>query len=137
MEVRDDGLQLGWEGDDGYGDLLLERLLAGTVSVLFEPVAVLDDDDVAALRASAGRELTVFDTEAEPRCNLRVVAVFETTWGQPDPRLVAGDGYGRDTAGWRRDNEASLGAALAATGSALGSDTVLLVQRVEVVARAG
>lgn len=133
MEVQDNGVQFGWEGDEGWGDLLLERLLAGSLTVLFEPVALLDVAEAEALRSSLGEVVTVFDADGEPRCNVRVVGVFETTWGDPDPRLVAGDGYGPDVDGWRRANHTGLEQALDETGERLTATTGLLVQQVEVV----
>lgn len=134
MEVHEDGIQLGWEGDEGLGDLLIERLLTGSLDVLYEPSAVLEDEELSELRASAGRELTVFDAEGDARCNVRVLEAFETTWGDPDPRLVRGEGYGDDVAGWRRANEGLLGSALEEVGIELDGSTELMVQRVEVTA---
>lgn len=132
MQVHEDAIQLGWEGDEGFGDLLVDRLIAGSLTVLFEPIDLLDAADVADLRGSVGRDVTVFDSDEEPRCNVRVVEVFETTWGDPDPRLVAGDGYVDDVEAWRRSVAGSLRDALGATGHELGPDTTLIVQRVEV-----
>ena len=127
-------VQLGWDGDNGFGELMLARLLSGALDVLYEPVAVLDEDELEELRASEGQELTVIDADEDPWCNVRVTDVFETTWGDPDPRLVAGEGYGDDPAGWRRANEAMLVGALDEVGEDLAADTRLVVQRVEVTA---
>ncbi|MDX1658014.1 MAG: hypothetical protein R3343_04270 [Nitriliruptorales bacterium] len=131
-EFHEQIVQLGWDGDHGFGELLLARLLSGALDVLYEPVAVLDEDELDELRTSGGQELTVIDADEDPRCNVRVTDVFETTWGDPDPRLVAGEGYGDDAAGWRRANEAMLGGALEETGEELDADTRLIVQRVQV-----
>ncbi|MDX1621673.1 MAG: hypothetical protein R3320_11825 [Nitriliruptorales bacterium] len=132
MEIHDQAVQLGWEGDDGFGDLLIARLQSGALTVLYEPAALLDDDEAMEIRTSEGEHVTVFDSEGEPRCNVAVREVFETTWGDPDPRLVAGDGYGEDVEGWRRGNGGMLSGALEDAGEELDDDTVLLVQRVEV-----
>lgn len=134
MDVREDGIQLGWEGDDGFGELLIERLLAGSLDVLYEPTAVLDDEEIEELRSSVGQELSVFDADGEPRCNVLVLEVFVTTWGDPDPRLVRGDGYENDVEGWRRANRALLEGALEEAGVELDESTELVVQRVEVTA---
>lgn len=133
MEIRQDVVQLGFPGDDGLGDLLLERLRAGSLRVLWEPVDLLADDEVAALRDSEGDVLTVVDGDGEPACNVRVLEVFTTTWGAPDPRLVAGEGYAADTDAWRRFVQPTLTAGLAEEGLALQDSTGLVVQRVEVV----
>lgn len=136
MELSEDLVQLGFADDDGLGELLVERLLAGSLRVLWEPVELLDEADAAAMRAGVGGVLTVVDSDGEPACNVRVVETFTTTWGDPDPRLVAGEGYGRDTASWRRFVEPSLAAGLADEDLELTDDTRLLVQQVEVVATA-
>lgn len=136
MELHEDLVQLGFAEDDGLGELLVERLLAGTLRVLWEPVDLLDDEDVAAMRDAVGSELTVVDSDGEPACNVRVLEVFETTWGDPDPRLVAGEGYGEDVDAWRRFVEPALAAGLGEEGLVLGADTDLLVQTVAVTAKA-
>lgn len=134
MEISQDVVQLGFAEDDGLGDLLLERLKAGSLRVLWEPVDLLEDTEADELREAQGDVLTVVDGDGEPACNVRVAEVFETTWGDPDPRLVTGEGYGEDVDAWRRFVEPSLAAGLAEEGLDLGDDTVLLVQQVEVTA---
>lgn len=136
MELHEDLVQLGFAEDDGLGELLVERLLAGTLRVLWEPVDLLDDEDVAAMRDAVGSELTVVDSDGEPACNVRVLEVFDTTWGDPDPRLVAGEGYGTDVEAWRRFVGPALADGLSDEGLDLADDTELLVQAVEVTATA-
>lgn len=136
MELSEDLVQLGFAEDDGLGELLVERLLAGSLRVLWEPVDLLDEEDAEAMRDGEGDVLTVVDSDGEPACNVRVLEVFTTTWGDPDPRLVAGEGYGEDVTAWRRFVEPALAAGLAAAGIELDEDTELLVQQVEVVATA-
>ncbi len=133
MEISEDVVQLGFEGDDGLGDLLLERLKAGSLRVLWEPVDLLDEDEVATMRAAEGDLLTVVDGDGEPAANVRVTDVFETTWGDPDPRLVAGEGYDGMVDAWRRFAGPTLDAGLAEEGLELDDDTRLLVQEVELV----
>lgn len=136
MELSEDLVQLGFAEDDGLGELLVERLLAGSLRVLWEPVDLLEDDEVEAMHGAVGDVLTVVDSDGEPACNVRVLAVFTTTWGDPDPRLVAGEGYGEDVEAWRRFVEPALAAGLANEELALDGETELLVQQVEVVATA-
>lgn len=134
MDVHDELVQLGFEDDDGLGELLLQRLLAGTLTVLWEPVDLLDDEEVTTIDASRGTRLTVVDADGEPACNVEVVEVLRTTWGRPDPRLVEGEGYDDDVEAWRRFVEQSLADGLAAEGVALDHDTELLVQVVRLSA---
>ena len=133
MEISEDVVQLGFEGDDGLGDLLLERLKAGTLRVLWEPVDLLEDDEVATMQDAEGVLLTVVDGEGEPAVNVRVTSVFSTTWGDPDERLVAGEGYAGMVEAWRRFAGPTLEAGLADEELDLDDDTTLLVQEVEVV----
>ena len=132
MEISEDVVQLGFEGDDGLGDLLLERLRAGSLTVLWEPVDLLDDDEVAVMEAATGSVLTVVDGDGEPAVNVRVLDVFTTTWGDPDPRLVRGEGYGEEVTAWRRFVAPTLTAGLADEDLELADDTELLVQEVAV-----
>jgi len=134
LDVHDELVQLGFEDDDGLGELLLQRLLAGTLTVLWEPVDLLDADEVATIEASVGTGLTVLDADGEPACNVEVVKVLRTTWGAPDPRLVAGEGYGGDVDAWRRFVGPSLADGLAAEDAELVDATELLVQHVRLSA---
>lgn len=136
MDVQDELVQLGFEGDDGLGELLLQRLLAGTLTVLWEPVDLLDEAEAADMRAGVGEVLTVVDADGEPACNVRVDEVLSTTWGDPDPRLVAGEGYAGNVAAWRRFAGPSLADGLAADGHELTDATPLLAQFVTVVDQA-
>ena len=132
VEISEDVVQLGFEGDDGLGDLLVQRLRAGSLTVLWEPVDLLDDDEVAVMRSSVDDVLTVVDGDGEPAANVRVLDVFTTTWGAPDPRLVRGEGYGADVDAWQRFAGPTLVAGLAEDGLELDDHTELLVQTVEV-----
>lgn len=130
MEMHEDVVQLGHEDDEGLGELLLDRLLAGTLSVLVEPVELLDDDELATILDSEGSMLTVVDADGQPAADVAVLGVQRTTWGSPAPELVAGEGYGDDVAAWRRFAGPALDAAL---DGGLDGATELLVQRIEVV----
>jgi len=134
LDVHDELVQLGFEDDDGLGELLLQRLLAGTLTVLWEPVDLLDDEEVATIDASRGTRLTIVDADGEPACNVEVAEVLRTTWGTPDPRLVEGEGYGNDLDAWRRFAGPSMADGLAAQDIALEDDTELLVQVVRLTA---
>lgn len=133
MEVQEELVQLGFADDDGLGELLVERLLAGSLRVLWEPVDLLDVEDVDAMWNGVGGLLTVVDSDGEPACNVRVSDVFETTWGSPDGRLVAGEGYEGDVDAWRRFVGPALADGLADEEIHLDDDTVLVVQVVDVV----
>jgi uncharacterized protein YhfF len=137
MKVHEDLVQLGFAEDDGLGELLVERLLAGTLRVLWEPVDLLGIAEADAMRAAIGSPLTVMDSDGTPACNVRVTEVFETTWGDPDPRLVEGEGYGTNVDAWRGFVGAALEAGLADEGLELADSTVLLVQAIVLTEASG
>ena len=77
---------------------------------------------------------TVVDKENKPRCNIRVTNVYETTFGQPDPRLVRGEGDGEDTEKFKRDHEKYFSVLLKEKGlPPLTDDSVLIVWEFELV----
>lgn len=133
VEVHEDLVQLGFADDDGLGELLVERLRAGSLRVLWEPVDLLEQDEIDAMWNGVSGLLTVLDGDGEPACNVRVTDVFETTWGEPDPRLVSGEGYGDEVGAWRRFVGPALADGLADDGADLDDHTVLLVQTVELI----
>jgi uncharacterized protein YhfF len=67
-----------------------------------------------------------------PMCNVRHLEVFETTFGNPDPRLVKGHGYGNDVQKLKADhNRAWKG--MATKGVPLTDETILVVELFELV----
>lgn len=133
VQIHSDVVQFGGADDDDLGDLLLDRLLAGTLRVIVEPAELLDPEERAAVEASPGGYLTVIDGDGEPVCNVRVERVLHATWGEPDPVIIAGEGYGSDVEAWRRATGPVLGRALEEAGSGLREDTELVAQEVTVV----
>jgi uncharacterized protein YhfF len=133
VEVHEDVVQLGGEHDDGTGELLTQRIVAGVKTVLATPAELLDAEERAEIDAGVGRVLTLIDPEGEPVANLRVTAVFETTWGRPDPRLVAGEGFGDDRQRFRAVMGPTVAVDLEDEGASLHDDTVLVVEVFELV----
>ena len=133
MQVHEDVVQLGGADDEGAGELLTQRILAGTKTVLTTPAELLDVDERADIEAGVGRLLTLIDPEGDPVANLRVTDVFETTWGAPDPRLVAGEGFRDDLQHFREVVGELLAAELDDGSYELSGDTVLVVEVFEVV----
>jgi uncharacterized protein YhfF len=64
---------------------------------------------------------------------IRVIGVFETTFGDPDPRLVRGEGDGDDVAKFRREHLAAWRVWLAAADQPLTDETVLIAELFELV----
>jgi len=83
----------GWPGDGGLGLRLIASIQAGAKTATCCPVELCTKAEIAETRATVGRLLTVVDQHGAPHCNIRVVEVFETPWGAPDPRLVRREGF--------------------------------------------
>ena len=133
MQVHEDVIQLGGADDGGAGELLTQRIVAGSKTVLTTPAELLDVDERADIDAGVGRVMTLIDPEGDPVANLRITDVFETTWGAPDPRLVAGEGFADDLQHFREVVGELLAADLEADSYELDGDTVLVVEEFEVV----
>jgi uncharacterized protein YhfF len=119
--------QFGWEGDEGLGDALIEQIRRGQKTATCCPVALYTPAELAAAKASAGQPATVLDKRGTPRCNIRVREVFETPYGDPDPRLISGEGYADVAAFWTAHANV-WDEPLAAVGSVLTTETPLLVE---------
>lgn len=136
MEIHEDVIQLGGEADDGTGELLTQRIVAGVKTVLTTPAVLLTDEERTEIEAGVGRTMTLIDPEGEPVANLHVTEVFETGWGDPDPRLVAGEGFAGDVDRFRTVMGPTLAVDLEDEGHALSDDTVLVVEVFELLATA-
>jgi len=92
MRIHERKMRFGSEDDDGLGDRLVQQILDRTKTATCELKAFCTEQEVADLEAEPGWFETVLDSAGRPRCNVRVTAVYETTFGNPDPRLVRGEG---------------------------------------------
>jgi uncharacterized protein YhfF len=132
MPVPSRTMQFGWAGDGGLGLRLIAQIRAGKKTATCCPVAVCTAEETAAMRANVGHVVAVVDRFDMPHCAVRVLDVFETPWGSPDPRLVRGEGHA--TADEFRAAHAHVwDDVLAERGLALRDDTALLVEAFELV----
>ncbi len=92
MRIYERTSVFGWQGDGGIGERLIGQILAGTKTATNCPKVLYSADELEQLHASVGHHMTVTDRQGRPRCNILQVAVFETTFGTPDPRLIHGEG---------------------------------------------
>lgn len=126
-EIQADTCQFGWEGDEGLGETLIAQIIEGTKTATCAPKAAYTDDELAAVYASVGRITTVVDKAGTPRCTIRTLEVFETTFGDPDPRLVQGEGNGANVQAFQHDDIQAWNG-LATEGPPLRDDTVLIAE---------
>jgi len=123
----------GWADDNGLGDVLIRQIIAGLKTATCSPKEDYTAEELCALYASPGQLSTVVDKAGVPRCTVRIRAVYDTLFGQPDPRLVRGEGNGEDIEAFKRDHHASWDAWLATLGRTLTDETVLVVEEFEIV----
>lgn len=88
--------QFGWEGDNGVGERLILQIMAGTKTATACPKAFYSESELTEIYQSVGKIVTVLDKNDQPRCKIRQLEVFETNFGAPDPKLVWGEGHGKN-----------------------------------------
>lgn len=134
MLIHERMMRFGSEGDGGLGDRLVRQVLDGTKTATCDLKAFCTEQEVADLDAESGWFETVFDASGRPRCNVRVKAVYETTFGNPDPRLVRGEGCGEDADEFKRGHGRWFNAVLKEKGlPPLTDDSVLVVWEFELI----
>ena len=82
--------------------------------------------------AAEGEVVDVVDADDVPRCRVRMIAVYETTFGLPAPGVVAGEGFD-DAEAFRKDHHAAWAEEMEEEGNPLSDDTVLVVEEFELV----
>jgi uncharacterized protein YhfF len=100
-------MEFGWEDDGGLGELLIAQTLAGTKTATCGFKRQYSDDELRQVRASVGRTIPVVDHRGAVRAHIRILDVFETPFGDPDPRLVRGEGDGGDVVRFQADHRAA------------------------------
>lgn len=126
MKIYSDKSQYGWEGDEGLGELLISEILSGKKTATCAPKVSYSPKELESLYKSVGKHRTVVDRFGKPRCNIIQIEVFETKFGEPDPRLVQGEGDVQDIEKFKRDHIRAWNE-LVKEGLLLNDDTVLVV----------
>lgn len=133
MKIYERKSEFGWEGDEGLGMRLIQQIIEGKKTATCSPLFSYTEEELAVLYSSKGEMLTVIDKEKRPWCNIRMVAVFQTVFGNPDPRLVRGEGNGEDAAQFQQDHHECWDSWLATEGRSLTDETLLVVELFELV----
>jgi uncharacterized protein YhfF len=102
MQIYERKMRFGGEADAGLGERLIRQILDGVKTATCELRSLCTERELADLDAQPGWIETVIDDQGRPRCNVRVIAVYQTTFGNPDPRLVRGEGDGEDIEKFKR-----------------------------------
>lgn len=80
-------IQLGWYGDNGLGEKLLQLILSGRKTVTTCPAY-----DKGEVEAKVGDQITVTDKHGRARCVIEVTAIEHKPLGQFDEALAAAAG---------------------------------------------
>ncbi|RJS58324.1 hypothetical protein CJ481_21850 [Bacillus subtilis] len=118
----------GWEGDDGLGEQLIQQILAGEKTATCAPKSLYSKDELSYVYQTAGQLVTVYDKHDNPRCNIKVTDVFETTFGAPDMRLVKGEGNGDRIEEFQEDHRVAWAELIKNGDLELSEDTVLVTE---------
>ena len=132
MMIHNDQYSYGWEGDNGLGERLIQQIIDGKKTATAGPKVSYTPEELEGIYGLVGKVCTVTDRFGTPRCNVRHLAVFETTFGNPDPRLVQGEGDGEDVEKFQTDHTKAW-EGMAAEGIPLTDDTILVVELFELV----
>jgi len=133
MQSDEYQLELGWQGDGGLGIRLIQQVLERKKTATCGPKSEYPEQELAATIASKGKVVVVIDSDGNVWCHVRMIDVFETTFGSPDPRLVRGEGDGEDVEQFKHDHRSVWANELAAKGHPLTDETVLIVEEFELV----
>ncbi|MCY9375760.1 ASCH domain-containing protein [Bacillus sp. T17B1] len=123
----------GWEGDDGLGEQLIQQILAGEKTATCAPKSLYSKDELMAVYQTSGQLVTVYDKHGNPRCNIKVTDVFETTFGAPDIRLVKGEGNADRIEEFQKDHRMAWAELIKNGEVELNEGTVLITELFELV----
>jgi uncharacterized protein YhfF len=131
--VTDYRLEFGWEGDGGLGERLIREVIEGEKTATCAPRSDYTEEELAEVVSSLGQVVDVVDENDNPRCRVRMLAVYETTFGLPAPGVVRGEGFGDDAEAFRQDHRAAWAEEMEEEGNPLSDGTVLVVEEFELV----
>lgn len=124
-------MSFGWEGDNGVGEMLIRQIIAGEKWATCGFREAYEPWELKEVRDGVGKLCAVVDRTARWRCTIRITDAFECTFGDPDPRLVAGEGDGDDVAKFQHDHRIAWMADF--EDMPLTDDALLVVELFELV----
>ncbi len=130
--IHENKYHYGWDGDNGIGDRLIQQIIERTKTATCAPKVSYTPEVLDWTYSFVGKVCTVTDKGGTPRCNVRHLEVFETTFGNPDPRLVKGEADGDDVRKFKTDHM-KVWNGMATGGVPLTDDTILIVEMFELV----
>lgn len=88
--------RIGWSGDNGLGENLISQIERGEKTAVCSFKEFSNYEELVDIYSTKGKLVTVENYKGEPKCNVKVLEVFETDFHNPDIRVVQGEGYGND-----------------------------------------
>jgi uncharacterized protein YhfF len=134
MKIYENKSQFGWEDDGGIGERLIQQIIKAEKTATAGPKDLYSAGELKDLYDSVGKHTTVIDKDQRPRCNIRILEVFETRFGSLDPRLVQGEGYGSDAEAFRESHRKAWVDLVKKGQLELSDETILVVELFELVA---
>ncbi|MBP2000951.1 uncharacterized protein YhfF [Paenibacillus shirakamiensis] len=129
VQIHPYSMIFGWEDDEGLGAQLIEQIIRGEKTATCALKEDYTEEELRNTYVPVGKLITVYDKEGTPHCNVKLIEVFETTFGQPDPRLVYGEGNGTDIEQFQEDHRK----AWSNLPFKLEEDSILIVELFEFV----
>lgn len=131
MTIPERRIEFGWYGDGGLGDRLVQQIIDGVKTATCGFKAAYTPEELAEVFEGNGELLAASACGGPVRCVIRVTDVFETAFGNPDPRLVYGEGDGEDVAKFQDDHRRAWQADF--PERELTDDEILIVELFEFV----
>ena len=131
MQRHEHTAEFGWDDDDGLGDRLIQQIIDGEKYATCGFKAAYSANELEEVFGNQGRVVTVIDSRGTARCNIKILEVFETSFGDPDIRLVRGEGDGDDVAKFQADHTLAWQADFG--DAPLSADETLIVELFELV----
>lgn len=133
MQLPQHTIEFGWRNDEGVGEMLVDQIVAGEKWATCGFRRDYTEAELEETLSGTNRLYAVKTaSDPRPRAIIRVTSVFETPFGRPDARLVAGEGDGDDVAKFQRDHVIAWQSSF--PGTEPGDDEPLVVELFELVA---
>jgi uncharacterized protein YhfF len=127
MYIHERKMIFGGNDDGGLGDKLIQQVLDGIKTATCDLKCFCTEQEVADLAAEPGWFETVVDAKGNARCNVQITDVYETTIGNPDLRLVRGEGDGEDVEKFKHQHNEWFQAMLKNKGLPPLTDDAILI----------
>lgn len=131
MHIYDCKSTFGWDGDNGVGEKLIQQIIDRVKTATCSFKILYTKEELEELYQTKDKMVTVEDSKGNPRCNIMIMDIFETTYGNPDMRLVSGEGDGENIEKFQSDHRIAWESTV--KDVPLTDDSVLMVELFELV----